>query len=94
MATRLWGAYLPSCLVNGRGRCRPATACIWSMPASTLRRAPQLADVRDAVRREWANARRPELNEVFYQSPLKCYTVAIEQPSPLAGEKNVVEVRR
>ena len=57
-------------------------------------RTPQLADVRDAVRREWANARRLEMNEAFYQSLLERYTIAIEPPSPPAGEKNVVEVRR
>jgi hypothetical protein len=57
-------------------------------------RTPQLADVRDAVRREWANARRLEMSEAFYQSLLERYTVAIEPPSPPAGEKNVAEVRR
>jgi len=41
-------------------------------------RLPELADVRDAVRREWANARRVEENERFYQELSKRYTVTIE----------------
>ena len=42
--------------------------------------------MRDAVRREWANARRLEANEKFYQELLKRYAVTIEQPE--AGERN------
>jgi len=42
---------------------------------------PALAEVRDAVRREWDNARRLEANEQFYQNLLKFYTVSIEQPA-------------
>jgi hypothetical protein len=45
-------------------------------------RLPALAEVRDAVRREWENARRLEGNEQFYQELLKRYTVTIEQPHP------------
>jgi hypothetical protein len=41
-------------------------------------RLPALADVRDAVRREWDNARRQEANETFYQDLLQRYTVTIE----------------
>jgi hypothetical protein len=41
---------------------------------------PLLADVRNDVRREWADARRQEANEKFYQELLKHYTVTIEQP--------------
>jgi hypothetical protein len=41
-------------------------------------RLPELADVRDNVIREWANARRLELNEKFYKELLKRYTVTIE----------------
>ena len=44
-------------------------------------RLPALAEVRDAVRREWDNARRLEGNEKFYQALLKRYTVTIEQPA-------------
>ena len=43
---------------------------------------PALADVRDAVRREWDNARRLEANDKFYRELLKRYTVTIENPEP------------
>lgn len=43
---------------------------------------PALADVRDAVRREWDNARRLEANDKFYRELLKHYTVTIENPAP------------
>jgi hypothetical protein len=43
-------------------------------------RVPELAEVRDDVRREWANARRLELNEKFYQELFKRYSVTIESP--------------
>ena len=45
-------------------------------------RLPALAEVRDAVRREWDNANRLEANEKFYQDLLKHYTVTIENPEP------------
>jgi PPIC-type PPIASE domain len=54
----------------------------------TERRMPELAEVRDAVRREWANARRLETNEKFYQELLKRYVVTIERPRP-AEEKRI-----
>jgi hypothetical protein len=40
-------------------------------------RAPALAQVRDTVAREWANARRLAANEKFYQEMLTRYTVTI-----------------
>lgn len=43
---------------------------------------PALADVRDAVRREWENTRRLEANDKFYRELLKHYTVTIENPAP------------
>jgi PPIC-type PPIASE domain len=43
---------------------------------------PALADVRDAVRREWDSARRKEANEKFYQALLERYTVTIEALEP------------
>jgi len=49
--------------------------------------APVLADVRDAVRREWDNARRLEANETFYQELLKRYTVTIESPEPVEATR-------
>jgi hypothetical protein len=41
-------------------------------------RAPELADVKDAVRREWTNARRLEATERLYQDLLERYTVRVE----------------
>jgi hypothetical protein len=45
-------------------------------------RLPELADVREAVRREWANARRLEWNGKFYEELLKRYRVRIEGLEP------------
>ncbi len=45
-------------------------------------RLPALEDVRELVRREWANARRKEANEKFYEALLEHYTVTMEQPNP------------
>jgi hypothetical protein len=50
-------------------------------------RLPALADVRDAVRREWESSRRKEANEKCYQDLLKRYTVTIEQPAAEAAKK-------
>jgi PPIC-type PPIASE domain len=51
-------------------------------------RLPELAEVRDAVRREWTNARRLESNEKYFQSLLKHYAVVVEKPDlSEAGEK-------
>jgi hypothetical protein len=55
-------------------------------------RLPALAEVRDAVRREWTNARRLEANEKFYQELLKRYTVTIERAEPPAA-KTVVAIK-
>jgi hypothetical protein len=57
-------------------------------------RVPALAEVRDAVRREWANARRLEGNEKFYQELLKHYVVTIERPQPAEQQKKLAEARR
>lgn len=51
-------------------------------------RVPTLADIRDAVRREWGEAHRLEANEKFYQNLLKHYTVTLESPD-LAEADNV-----
>jgi PPIC-type PPIASE domain len=53
---------------------------------------PVLADVRDAVRREWDTARRREANEEFYAKLLERYTVTIEgletaEPPRVAARK-------
>ncbi|MBK8869749.1 MAG: peptidyl-prolyl cis-trans isomerase [Elusimicrobia bacterium] len=44
-------------------------------------RPSALAEIRDAVRREWESVRRREANEEFYQDILKRYSVTVE-PSP------------
>jgi len=41
-------------------------------------RLPELTEVRDAVAREWANARRKELEALRFEELLKRYEVAIE----------------
>ena len=48
---------------------------------------PPLADVRDAVRREWDSARRKEANEKFYQDLLERYTVTIEGAETAEGRR-------
>ena len=45
-------------------------------------RVPALADVRDAVRREWDEAHRLEAKDKFYRELLKRYTVTVENPEP------------
>ncbi len=50
-------------------------------------RVPALADVRDAVRREWINVRQLAVNEEFYAALLKRYAVTVERLSP--AEKSV-----
>jgi hypothetical protein len=59
----------------------------------TAARLPTLAEVRPAVRREWANARRLEANEKFYQDLLKRYTVTIERPEPVEAERKLAQAR-
>ena len=44
----------------------------------TESRVPELAEVRDAVRREWSNARRLQCDGDFYRELSKRYTVIIE----------------
>jgi len=55
-------------------------------------RLPELAEVRDAVRREWANTRRLEANEKFYQELLKRYAVTIQRVEPLE-EKTLAAIK-
>ncbi len=55
-------------------------------------RLPELAEVREAVAREWANARRLEGNESFYRELLARYTVTVEGPQPAAA-KSVTATR-
>ena len=44
-------------------------------------RVPELAEVRDAVEREWLAARRKEVVETTYRKMRERYTVVIERPS-------------
>jgi PPIC-type PPIASE domain len=58
-------------------------------------RLPQLDEVREAVRREWANDYRLESNRKFYEALLNRYTVTVELPSPPADPKSpAAAVRR
>jgi PPIC-type PPIASE domain len=45
-------------------------------------RLPELAEVRDALSRDWTNERRLELNEKFFQRLLKQYEVVVEKIDP------------
>lgn len=46
----------------------------------TSGRIPALAEVREAVAREWSAARRSALEETRFQTLLARYTVTIEEP--------------
>jgi hypothetical protein len=48
--------------------------------ARTEGRVPALEEVRDAVRREWANVQRQHAQERFYQGLLKRYTIVVQRP--------------
>jgi hypothetical protein len=50
---------------------------------------PALAEVRASVKHEWLNAQRSEINEKFYQTLLKRYTVTVEDPSLAFAEKDL-----
>jgi hypothetical protein len=41
---------------------------------------PALSDVREAVEREWRNARREEASEGFYRSLRERYVISVESP--------------
>jgi hypothetical protein len=49
-------------------------------------RLPALDNVRDAVRREWENARRQEMIAQFYGKLLEKYEVSVERPKAAAPE--------
>lgn len=51
---------------------------------------PVFEEVREAVRREWANAQRMETNEKLYEDLLKRYQVVVE---PLGDEREATTVR-
>ena len=56
-------------------------------------RLPELAEVRDAVRRDWTNARRLESNEKFFQSLLKHYQVVVEKIDPAKAEQKFANAK-
>ena len=49
---------------------------------------PSLAEVRDAVKREWINKQRLDTTEKFYQALLSRYTIRIEDPRVAFAEFN------
>jgi hypothetical protein len=57
---------------------------------------PALEDVRAAVRCEWINARRLEVNEKFYRTLLQRYNVTIERPEVVknADAKRLAKAQR
>jgi len=59
----------------------------------TERRLPELAEVRDAVRRDWTNERRLELNEKFFQGLLKHYEVVVEKVDPAKADQKFVNAK-
>ena len=52
-------------------------------------RVPALEEVRDVVRRDWANAQRTEASEKYYQVLLRRYTVTVEPAQPVMATENV-----
>jgi hypothetical protein len=57
-------------------------------------RLPALAEVREAVRREWTNGRRLDANEKLYLELQKRYNVTIESPAAVEKERKLAEARR
>jgi hypothetical protein len=60
----------------------------------TTGRIPELDEVRDIVRREWANDFRVETDEKFYQSLLNHYSVIVERPESASGNKTAAQAVR
>ena len=56
-------------------------------------RLPELAEVRDAVSRDWTNERRLELNEKFFQSLLKHYEVVVEKIDPAKAHQKFANAK-
>jgi PPIC-type PPIASE domain len=59
----------------------------------TEERLPELAEVREAVRRELTNARRLESNEKFFQNLLKRYEVVVEKIDPAKADQKLANAR-
>lgn len=64
------------------------------MHARTEGYVPPLDDVRDAVCREWTNARRLAANEQFYQRLRARYTVTVEQHDKADGSAAIASERQ
>ena len=56
-------------------------------------RVPALSEIREAVQREWSNARRLEANENFYAALFKRYTVTVERPKSVEEQKKLTGVK-
>jgi PPIC-type PPIASE domain len=56
-------------------------------------RLPELAQVRDAVRRELTNVRRLESNEKFFQNLLERYSVTVEEPDPAKADQKLANAK-
>jgi len=56
-------------------------------------RVPMLDDVREAVSREWDNARRLAANDTLYQEMLKRYAVIIEAPRVSAKTAGPIDTK-
>jgi parvulin-like peptidyl-prolyl cis-trans isomerase-like protein len=54
-------------------------------------RIPELDEVREVVRREWANDYRVETGEKFYESLLERYTVKFERPDAASGNRGAAQ---
>lgn len=62
--------------------------------ALTPGRIPELAEIRDAVQREWATARRRAALDAFYADLLQRYRVTVERSETKAGADQLAEWRR
>lgn len=56
-------------------------------------RLPAMEEVRDAIRRNWADTQRLDAQETFYRALLQRYTVTIEKPPAAGDAKNMAEAR-
>jgi PPIC-type PPIASE domain len=59
----------------------------------TAGRLPELAEVRDAVSRDWTNERRLELNEKFFQGLLKHYEIVVEKIDPAKTDQKLANAK-
>jgi hypothetical protein len=57
-------------------------------------KVPSLSDIREDVRREWANAQRLNVKEEFFQSLLKKYDVLIEAEQVAVSDKKLAEGKK